>query len=115
VLGAAGPRREAVAVVIGNDRYLNMPADRQLQKAVNDANAVAAAMNALGFEVLVGANLGRQGMIDKLAEFTARLEPGDTAAFFLAGHGVATKGVFPGRRHSDLAISKLLVNSEPGQ
>ena len=32
-------------------------------------------------------------MIDKLAEFTARLEPGDTAAFFFAGHGVAIAGV----------------------
>jgi Caspase domain len=82
-----------VALVIGNDRYLNMPADRQLQKAVNDANTVAAAMKTLGFEVLVGTNLGRQGMIDKLAEFTARLEPGDTAAFFFAGHGVAIHGV----------------------
>jgi Caspase domain len=82
-----------VALVIGNDRYQNMPADRQLQKAVNDANTVAAAMKALGFEVLVGTNLGRQGMIDKLAEFTARLEAGDTAAFFFAGHGVAIQGV----------------------
>jgi hypothetical protein len=82
-----------VALVIGNDRYLNMPADRQLQKAVNDANAVAAAMKTLGFEVLIGINLGRQAMIDKLAEFTARLEAGDTAAFFFAGHGVAIQGV----------------------
>jgi Caspase domain len=82
-----------VALVIGNDRYLNMPADRQLQKAVNDANTVAAAMKTLGFEVLIGTNLGRQGMIDKLAEFTARLEAGDTAAFFFAGHGVAIQGV----------------------
>jgi hypothetical protein len=79
--------------VIGNDRYVNMPADRQLQKAVNDANTIAHALRALGFDVLVGTNLGRQGMIDKLAEFTARLEAGDTAAFFFAGHGVAIQGV----------------------
>ncbi len=82
-----------VALVIGNDRYVNMPADRQLQKAVNDAQTIAAAMTTLGFDVLVGTNLGRQGMVDKLAEFTARLEPGDTAAFFFAGHGVAIQGV----------------------
>jgi hypothetical protein len=82
-----------VALVIGNDRYANMPADRQLQKAVNDAHTVAAAMRVLGFEVVIGTNLGRQGMIDKLAEFTARLEAGDTAAFFFAGHGVAIQGV----------------------
>lgn len=82
-----------VALVIGNDRYVNMPADRQLQKAVNDAHTVAASMKALGFEVLIGTNLGRQAMIDKLAEFTARLQAGDTAAFFFAGHGVAIQGV----------------------
>jgi hypothetical protein len=99
ILAALAPWAEAaraekrVALVIGNDRYVNMPADRQLQKAVNDANTIASSMRALGFEVLVGVNLGRQGMIDKLAEFTARLEAGDTAAFFFAGHGVAIQGV----------------------
>jgi uncharacterized caspase-like protein len=82
-----------VALVIGNDRYVNMPADRQLQKAVNDAHTIAASMRALGFEVLIGTNLGRQAMVDKLAEFTARLEAGDTAAVFFAGHGVAIQGV----------------------
>jgi hypothetical protein len=74
VLWTAGTARaeKRVALVIGNDRYVNMPADRQLQKAVNDANTIAHALRALGFDVLVGTNLGRQGMIDKLAEFTAR-------------------------------------------
>lgn len=81
------------ALVIGNDRYPNLPANGQLQKAVNDADTIAAALKALGFEVIVGTNLGRQGMIDKLAELTSRLEPGDTAAFFFAGHGVAIGGV----------------------
>jgi uncharacterized caspase-like protein len=50
-------------------------------------------LRSLGFEVIVGTNLGRQAMIDKLAEFTARLQPGDTAALFFAGHGVAIAGV----------------------
>ncbi len=89
----AAHAEKRVALVIGNDRYVNMPADRQLQKAVNDAYTVAASMKALGFEVLIGTNLGRQAMIDKLAEFTARLEAGDTAAVFFAGHGVAIQGV----------------------
>jgi hypothetical protein len=89
----AARAEKRVALVIGNDRYINMPADRQLQKAVNDAHTVAASMKALGFEVLIGTNLGRQAMIDKLAEFTARLEADDTAAFFFAGHGVAIQGV----------------------
>ena len=82
-----------VALVIGNDRYANLPPERQLLKAANDAQAVGDALGRLGFQVIRGANLGRQGMIDKLAELTARLDPGDTAAFFFAGHGVAIGGV----------------------
>jgi uncharacterized caspase-like protein len=70
-----------------------MPPERQLLKAANDAQAVGDALGRLGFQVIRGANLGRQGMIDKLAELTARLDPGDTAAFFFAGHGVAIGGV----------------------
>ncbi|HXH46420.1 MAG TPA: caspase family protein [Bradyrhizobium sp.] len=82
-----------VALVIGNDRYPNLSADRQLKKAANDATTVADALKSLGFEIVLGTNLGRQGMIDRLADFTARLEPGDTAAVFYAGHGVAIAGV----------------------
>lgn len=82
-----------VALAIGNDLYPNLPADRQLKKAVNDATTIAGTLRSLGFEVIVGTNLGRQAMIDKLAEFTARLQPGDTAALFFAGHGVAIAGV----------------------
>jgi hypothetical protein len=82
-----------VALAIGNDLYPNLPADRQLKKAANDATTIAGTLRSLGFEVIVGTNLGRQAMIDKLAEFTARLQPGDTAALFFAGHGVAIAGV----------------------
>ena len=79
-----------VALVIGNDRYVNLP---QLQKAANDADAVGNTLAKLGFEVVRGRDLGRQGMIDKLAEFTTRLEAGDTAVYFYAGHGVAIGNV----------------------
>ena len=82
-----------LALVIGNDRYPNLSAERQLQKAANDAQAVGDALGKIGFQVIRGVNLTRQGMIDKLSELTARLEPGDTAAFFYAGHGVAIGGV----------------------
>ena len=78
-----------IALAIGNDLYPNLPTDRQLRKAANDATTIAGTFRSLGFEVIVGTNLGRQAMVDKLAEFTARLQPGDTAALFFAGHGVA--------------------------
>jgi hypothetical protein len=32
--------------------------------------------------VIIGTNLSRQGMIDKVSELTALHEPGDTAALF---------------------------------
>ncbi|MBR0814542.1 caspase family protein [Bradyrhizobium diazoefficiens] len=95
LVGLATPAlaEKRVALVIGNDLYPNLPADRQLKKAANDATTVADALRSLGFEIVLGTNLGRQGMIDRLADFTARLEPGDTAAVFYAGHGVAIAGV----------------------
>jgi hypothetical protein len=34
-----------VALVVGNDRYANLPAHEQLQKAVNDARAVGRALS----------------------------------------------------------------------
>jgi hypothetical protein len=90
LLSGAAFAEKRVALVIGNDRYVNLPT---LQKAVNDADAVGEMLSKLGFEVVRGRNLGRQGMIDKLAEFTTRLEPGDTAVYFYAGHGVAIGNV----------------------
>jgi hypothetical protein len=49
-----------VALVIGIDRYDNLPV---LQKAVNDKKAVAAALAELGFDVIAGENLTRREMI----------------------------------------------------
>jgi uncharacterized caspase-like protein len=81
-----------VALVIGNDRYANLPADQQLRKAVNDARAVGDALERLQFEVIRAENLGRQALVDKFDELTQRLSPGDTAFFFFSGHGVAING-----------------------
>ena len=90
LLGSEAMAQKRVALVIGNDRYATLP---HLQKAANDAAAVGDALAKLGFDVVRGRDLGRQAMIDKLAEFTAKLEAGDTAMFFYAGHGVAIGGV----------------------
>lgn len=84
--------QKRVALVIGNDRYPNLPANGQLVKAVNDANTIAASLKSLGFDVILGTNLNRQGMIDKLADMTAKLQAGDTAAVFYAGHGISIQG-----------------------
>jgi formylglycine-generating enzyme required for sulfatase activity len=87
-----GQAEKRVALVVGNDRYANLPSDQQLRKAVNDARAVGDALGSIGFEVIRGENLGRQALVDKFDELTRRLSPGDTAFFFFAGHGVTIAG-----------------------
>jgi uncharacterized caspase-like protein len=52
-----------VALVIGNDRYANLPTHEQLQKAVNDARAVGEVLKSIGFEVIPGENLDRRALV----------------------------------------------------
>ena len=78
--------------MIGNDRYPNLPADRQLQKAVNDARAMGNALQQLGFSVVRGENLSREQIVDHIVRFTRAIKPGDVALVFFAGHGVSLSG-----------------------
>ncbi len=78
-----------IALVIGNDRYSDVT---PLQKAVSDAEAVSARLSEVGFETTLVTDAGRRQMNLALAEFTARLQPGDTAFVFYAGHGVEIAG-----------------------
>jgi hypothetical protein len=84
---AAAQKR--VALVIGNDRYQNVPA---LQKAVNDARKMGETLKTLGFQVMVAQDLTRRGMSETLLAFDRAVEPGDVAFFFFAGHGFELKG-----------------------
>ncbi|NNE22937.1 MAG: caspase family protein, partial [Rhizobiales bacterium] len=87
VLPAEAAKR--VALVIGNDAYDSVPV---LQKARNDADAMAAALIKLGFEVVSAKDVGRRAMSRALVEFEAKIEKGDTALMFFAGHGFAIEG-----------------------
>jgi formylglycine-generating enzyme required for sulfatase activity len=82
-----------VALVIGNDRYANLPAGEQLHSAVNDARAIGEALKDIGFDVIAGENLNRSALVDRFGDLLQRLVPGDTAFFFFSGHGVALDGV----------------------
>ena len=84
--------QDRVALVVGNDRYGNLPEDRQLAKAVNDARAVGNTLEQLGFKVIRGENLDRTQMVDHLFRFSQAIKPGDTAVVFFAGHGVSFSG-----------------------
>src|SRR5262249_5965760 len=101
VLGASadGMAEQRHALVIGNDLYPNLPAERKLHNAVNDARAVAATLKELRFDILGGTEPGRHGenltrndIIDRLGELASRVQPGDIVFFFFAGHGVSLKG-----------------------
>ncbi len=87
---ASAERR--IALVIGEDAYDRLPADRQLRNAVNDARAVKDALEQLGFAVTLKENLRRADLVDALSDFSARLGKDDVAFFFYAGHGVALNG-----------------------
>jgi uncharacterized caspase-like protein len=89
VFAAPVHAEKRVALVIGNNDYRNVP---KLQKAVNDARAMAESLKQLGFSVMIGENQTRQAFIQSLQVFDASIEKGDTAFFFYAGHGFEIAG-----------------------
>jgi hypothetical protein len=89
---ATANAEKRVALVIGNNDYVNLPKVQQLEKAVNDARSVGDALEKIGFNVIRGDNLGRQAMVDKFDELSRQLSPGDIAFFFFAGHGITLGG-----------------------
>lgn len=82
---AAPAQAKRVALVIGNDDYGQVT---KLKKAAADARAVSEALKAIGFEVLSAENVSRREMNSEVQRFVSRLEAGDEAVFFYAGHGV---------------------------
>lgn len=92
VLGLAGALpalAERHALVIGNDAYESLPS---LQKARNDAEAVAGALAAQGFEVALLTDAGRREMTRGISDLGGRIAPGDEVLFYFAGHGVEVAG-----------------------
>lgn len=78
-----------IALVIGNDNYLNVT---KLQKAVNDANAVAKTLRDLNFKVISKNDADRKGMNQLLGKAAGEIEAGDEVLFYFSGHGVSVNG-----------------------
>lgn len=82
-----------VALVIGNGAYRSI---ERLANPVNDAVAIAARLEALGFELIGDGpqmDLDKAGFERALAAFRKEMRRADVALFFYAGHGVQVAGV----------------------
>jgi tetratricopeptide (TPR) repeat protein len=79
-----------VALVIGNSAYQNVPALANPQK---DANAIAASLQNIGFEVVKSTDATREKMVDALRNFANEAEKSDWAVVYYAGHGMEVGGV----------------------
>lgn len=78
-----------VALVIGNSAYEHA---NQLANPANDASDMGAALNELGFEVVVGTDLNNRAMRQKVREFSRILRGADVAMMFYAGHAMQVDG-----------------------
>jgi Caspase domain len=84
--GMALAAQKRVALVIGNANYSIKP----LANPANDATAIAAAFEVLGFDhVTLKTNLTRRQMIDALQAFERQAGGADVSVVFFAGHGTA--------------------------
>jgi hypothetical protein len=83
--GQAHARR--IALVIGNDNYQQVA---RLEKAGNDAEAMARELTAAGFEVRKHRDLNFKQMVVAFEAFFDQIKGGDDVAVFYAGHGVQT-------------------------
>jgi Caspase domain/YARHG domain len=89
LVSSAASAESRLAFVVGNDAYRNV---NPLQKAVNDARAVARNLQQLGFRVSLGENLSWRDYVEKFSAFENSIQPGDIAFLFYSGHGVEIDG-----------------------
>ena len=88
--GAPGALAEKrVALVIGNSSYEKAA---PLANPKNDANALAAVLSDLQFEVVKGIDLDRSEFEGVVRKFVRAIRGADVALLFYAGHGLQVKG-----------------------
>ena len=82
-----GPERRT-ALIIGNSAYRQSP----LTNPVNDAQAMAARLEALGFTVTKLENASKGQMSDAIQKFGDAIKRGGVGLFYYAGHGLQVQG-----------------------
>jgi uncharacterized caspase-like protein len=90
VLNAPAAAERRVALVIGNSAYVNAPA---LRNPRNDAQAMAAVLGELGFEVITGLDLSRPQIEATVHQFAHALKGAETSVLYYAGHGFQLNGI----------------------
>jgi uncharacterized caspase-like protein len=89
LLTAPAQAEKRVALVVGNSSYKEVG---KLANPVNDANEIASALKAAGFEVILGIDVDKRGFDTKVRNFADLMEGADVAIFFYAGHGLQVAG-----------------------
>lgn len=79
-----------VALVIGNSGYKHSV---ELKNPINDARDMAAALEKVGFTVILGTNLDKVSMDRQIRDFARALQGTQVGLFFYAGHGLQVSGV----------------------
>ena len=79
-----------VALVIGNSKYEYVPT---LPNAANDAEGIAKALTATGFQsVTLKTDLTREQILSALADFAKLADTADWATVYYSGHGIESRG-----------------------
>ncbi|MWD29014.1 peptidase C14, caspase catalytic subunit p20 [Aquicoccus sp. SCR17] len=81
--------QQRVALVIGNSDYKTVGA---LENPFNDASDISIALEGLGFDVLLGTDLGHDEMLEATDRFGAMAAESDVALVYYAGHGFQVDG-----------------------
>ena len=90
----AATAERRLALVVGNGGYAAENAT-PLDNPVNDARLIAGALETVGFEVRLVADVDRAALVEEIDGFGERLERagGDAVGlFYYAGHGVEARG-----------------------
>jgi hypothetical protein len=86
-MASTSPQRR-IALVIGNGAYRSSP----LKNPVGDAEAVAASLKQLGYEVVLKRDTNFVDLIEALRDFSVRAAAYPVRVLFYAGHGIQARG-----------------------
>lgn len=82
--------QKRLALVIGNSTYEH---GGSLPNPVNDANAIAQALQSVGFEVMKYQNVTQREMKMAINAFGQKLNGYEVGVFYYAGHGIQNQGM----------------------